>query len=571
MLARKASSEAHKQGAAANRRAQSGAGGDAASRPKLRRFRLLERSRDDMMRAAREARDAAYLRSLAAYAPTRWTFTHGLSDSVKRSRDGIRDFFVSQAWIAPVVFVLNLSFASMVTTAWGVFNCLSYTINGVRYMATDLSVRCDDSTHKIGEAVGVLVIIAFVAGIPLLFRQILIKNAHKLKETQVYMRYGFAYDGYKLDPEKGLFAWESVVMTRKAVVVMIGALLTSDAYYQTFASLVLLIICLVLHSSYQPYASDRFNRLEALLLWSIICTVLVSLFYLRYESIIAPCLGASDSLVIDKSGLTCGEANVQKQRSDLAVTIILVILNFGVIAYMVWNLLRSAYLAFKARAKENKLNAVERRVFVAAKQVRKSVHARMRREKKAAPVFQLPMSPTDARLRSTSRMRHVMIPAYAVKSESASNLHQLASQQHSQTHPHQPFQPRQHQQQHFPLSHTPQPATSSGGQPILLTRTGTFTNPVHHSAAARSRVSHDDDEDDSFDDGGDGWGTDDGHDDVADGAAEDDDDEWDDDEQVQSNSNTDSGSGSDAFSFEDVGDDEDEEDDDQHHRVAIRQ
>lgn len=438
----------------------------------LRRFRLQERTRADMMSAAREARDKEYFRSLQAYTPRVLSFRAGLADSAARSKAGIKDFFVSQSWIAPVVFVLNLSYASLVTTAFGMFSCMSFRIAGVRYLATDLSTSCDDAAHTIGEAVAVIVIAAFVFGIPLLFRRILTKNAHKLREEQVFSRYGFAYDGYILDPDKRLYATESWNQARKAGVVMISALLTGDAYYQTTAALLLLIVSLVLHAAFQPYEKQRFNRLEALSLWTITTTQLICLFYLRWESVVSPCLGETDAYILDASGLTCGQAKSMKNRSDLAVTLVLAAMNFGVLGFMIFTLVRAAYTSFSQRAKANQLNKLERRVLIVARHVHSTVQDKMTPKRPAGAVIDsLPFSPADLRERSrrSGAVSRVMIPAYAVRKDSQHDLHASPATEPTTSQPSTPAGASARPTIHVPGPFTPVPDSLSPTGIVAIT------------------------------------------------------------------------------------------------------
>jgi len=90
----------------------------------------------------------------------------------------------------------------------------------------------------------------------LLFAALLRRNRAELHKPEVFARLGFLYDGYSV--RRGMFAWESVVMVRKAAIVMIGSLI-KDAYRQIFASVALLIIALFLQANFQPYEKKRFN------------------------------------------------------------------------------------------------------------------------------------------------------------------------------------------------------------------------------------------------------------------------------------------------------------------------
>ena len=161
-------------------------------------------------------------------------------------RADVARFFATQAWVAPVIFVLNASYSSLTTTSFGMFNCMPFKVAGVTYLAQDLSVTCYDALHNGFRGLAGLLIAFFGAGFPLLFAALLRRNRAELHKPEVFARFGFLYDGYSVS--RGMFAWESVVMVRKAAIVMIGSLV-KDEYDQIFASVSLLVVVLFLHST----------------------------------------------------------------------------------------------------------------------------------------------------------------------------------------------------------------------------------------------------------------------------------------------------------------------------------
>lgn len=205
------------------------------------------------------------------------------------------------------------------------------------------------------------------------------------------------------------------MQVRKAAIVMIGSLLSKDAYYQTFAGLLLMVVCIALQAACQPYMDDRFNRMETILLWSAICTQLVCLFYLRWESIVAPCLGASPNFIIDASGLTCGQAATMKERSDIVVTVALAAINFSVIGFMVGFIVHTARQSLKQRAHAGQLSKLEARVLNSAANIKVKL-TRTNAAKTIATddkAHELTLRAVDKR--RMTRVADFMIPAYAVK------------------------------------------------------------------------------------------------------------------------------------------------------------
>jgi len=144
-----------------------------------------------------------------------------IADVSVQARSDLRTYFAKQQWLAPIIFVLNAGYSSLTTTSFSMFNCLPFTVAGVTYLAPDLSVTCFDNTHNLFRGIAGLLIAFFGLGFPALFAYLLYQRRAQLHEKDVFERLGFLYDGYVL--KDGLYAWESVVMMRKAGVVMIGA------------------------------------------------------------------------------------------------------------------------------------------------------------------------------------------------------------------------------------------------------------------------------------------------------------------------------------------------------------
>lgn len=73
------------------------------------------------------------------------------------------------------------------------------------------------------------------------------------------MKYGFLITGYKTR----IFYWEIVVIARKILLVMLTVFLTVvSADTQVLAGLLCLILSMILHVKFEPYASARLNRME---------------------------------------------------------------------------------------------------------------------------------------------------------------------------------------------------------------------------------------------------------------------------------------------------------------------
>lgn len=94
-------------------------------------------------------------------------------------------YFKLSSFLGPVVFILSISFSSLVATAFNHFNCLDYTINKIVYLQQDLNVRCDGFSYRLGAAFAVATITAGAVGIPLLFAWVLWRNRFRLHTSLI--------------------------------------------------------------------------------------------------------------------------------------------------------------------------------------------------------------------------------------------------------------------------------------------------------------------------------------------------------------------------------------------------
>lgn len=88
------------------------------------------------------------------------------------------------------------------------------------------------------QVVAGVAIIMLGAGIPLAFALLLRRNRHRLYEPRVYSSFGLLYEG--LSVERGTYAWTSIDMVKKILVVLIASLIKS-ADFQQVAACVLLV------------------------------------------------------------------------------------------------------------------------------------------------------------------------------------------------------------------------------------------------------------------------------------------------------------------------------------------
>ena len=228
-----------------------------------------------------------------------------------------RQYVRNKAYLAPAVFVLFLSYNVLSTTAATMFKCRPETIDGQRFLEADLSVPCYDTSHFSGMVAAGCIGLAFNVGMPVLLWWFLRRNKHRLYDSKIFRRFGFLYQGYSVS--RGRYAWESVVLLRKFIIVMVGSTV-EDPWYQAIAGISIVGVALVLQTIFRPYDTRLYNQLETAVLSVVATTQVVSLVYLRSETV----------------PMTPNE----RLRVDVVVTVLLVLLNGGMLAILVYCIMK---------------------------------------------------------------------------------------------------------------------------------------------------------------------------------------------------------------------------------------
>ena len=167
-------------------------------------------------------------------------------------------------------YLLYNSFARAALT---VLPC-TQTVDGTRYVLADLNTECDTAAHRTAVALSTTCIVVLCLGTPAALALALFKNRHALQSPRVFRALGFLYDGFK--QERGLYAWQAVIMLRNFGVVAILTTVPS-AQLQIMWSAMVVSVAAWAHLSMQPYASALYNHLEGLSLMSTVGCVVMSM------------------------------------------------------------------------------------------------------------------------------------------------------------------------------------------------------------------------------------------------------------------------------------------------------
>eukprot|EP00948_MAST-09A_sp_MAST-9A-sp1_P002394 g2394.t1 len=144
-------------------------------------------------------------------------------------------------------------------------------IGDVKYVRADVDIHCHDSEHMgLLYFISLPGLVLFFFMIPLLIRFIVWRHRADLGDTDIRETYGFLYSHY----EGHTYYWESVIILRLMLVVMVSAIWSSRPQAQVILISIILTIFLYFHMLYRPYVSDMLDDIEAL---SLLCSLITLL------------------------------------------------------------------------------------------------------------------------------------------------------------------------------------------------------------------------------------------------------------------------------------------------------
>jgi hypothetical protein len=155
----------------------------------------------------------------------------------------------------------------LVSTALEIFACTRQRDGAVALVA-DPSLICYEAWWWRLFPVSVVALLIYGLGIPLTLGWWLRRSKDRLTEPEFALRYGALYAAYKLEHPY----WESVVMLEKAVIALIGMILTGFVSLQLAMLGVLFTVTIVVSKGRDPYVRKEDNRLQEVLRW---CSLVV--------------------------------------------------------------------------------------------------------------------------------------------------------------------------------------------------------------------------------------------------------------------------------------------------------
>ncbi|CAG9309797.1 unnamed protein product [Blepharisma stoltei] len=180
-------------------------------------------------------------------------------------------------YVSTCIILLFLLHPNIVKTMFGSFNCKQIN-DGEYWLVSNMDIRCWNSNHIFYILLVALPsIIVWGIGIPAICLMGLMKNRRNLNDLGVRLKFGFFFNGYS----GKCYYWEFVILYRKILVICCSVFLTNiSTSIQALTVTILLIACLHLQYTHQPYNGTQLNRMElrSILVSSI--TIYCGLYFL---------------------------------------------------------------------------------------------------------------------------------------------------------------------------------------------------------------------------------------------------------------------------------------------------
>jgi len=185
-------------------------------------------------------------------------------------------------------------------TAVRLLHCVHVKATGKSYLVAQPSVVCGDAPQQMGMIIGILILVLWVFGMPfgmsaLLWvrsRRLASRNLTLLQSPRYLRQYGLLYATYKAH----LFLFMPFHIVRRAIAVVVEAVLMQYPLGRTTAIALVMIFFLSLHQALRPFNEDysRYNALESAMLFGLVLLALTEMVANSQSVVAARLSGAAD-------------------------------------------------------------------------------------------------------------------------------------------------------------------------------------------------------------------------------------------------------------------------------------
>jgi hypothetical protein len=153
----------------------------------------------------------------------------------------------------------------------------------ISYLNEDLDQPCWDMSHLTAVTmIGLPTMIIWVVGMPLFIFIVLEAHRKEKHNDKIRFRYGMLMEGY----EDEYFYWESVIASRKMMVIGVSVFMSSFTVdIQAYVGIAIVILFMTMHISSNPYNTATLDKMEKYALATAFATLYVGLlFYITAEA-----------------------------------------------------------------------------------------------------------------------------------------------------------------------------------------------------------------------------------------------------------------------------------------------
>ncbi|GAX73320.1 hypothetical protein CEUSTIGMA_g774.t1 [Chlamydomonas eustigma] len=193
-----------------------------------------------------------------------------------------------------VISVIFYYYPGVTTSLLSIFSCQNVDNNSVdlpyyqnvlnvgQYWSYDYNLKCYEGYHLVAVmALGVPGVICFCLGVPAFSFYFMWRNKHRLYQQGFLRAYGFIYSDYR----DGAYYWETVVLLRKFLIVLVVVfLLPAGAQMQVLVALGVIIVAMVLQMVMMPFRLSRMEGLERFALYGNTIGLYVGMFLITTSS-----------------------------------------------------------------------------------------------------------------------------------------------------------------------------------------------------------------------------------------------------------------------------------------------
>ena len=178
--------------------------------------------------------------------------------------------------IATLIIVFFTVHPTIINSLFSLFSCTEIEGLGV-WLVQDLEVECWDGTHTFyAMAVALPGIIVWGIATPAFIIRVMYKRKNYLSRIENKLRFGFVFNGYKVDK----FYWEFVIMYREVAIICLAVFLSGvSVMIQSLMCFLMLMLFCYFHTREKPFIESHLNGMETRSVVTATITIYCGLYY----------------------------------------------------------------------------------------------------------------------------------------------------------------------------------------------------------------------------------------------------------------------------------------------------